>query len=158
GDGERIEASALVEGLDLSPPTEVRCVWGRREIYLLGRLTEALTRGEQELVLTGTDIERLAAENSSPLPDAFAALARLEATSDGAVSRGAFRLSLLGAFGPSGARLLGRFCHADPVLAARVADHLRAEESLRPDAIFAEVVHLPEGRLGNILNRPVSRG
>src|SRR5262249_54121206 len=56
--------------------------------------------------------------------------------------------------GPSGARLLGRFGHADPELALYVERHLRAEEALRPDAVFAEVVHLPEGRLGNILARP----
>ena len=59
--------------------------------------------------------------------------------------------------GPSGANLLGRFCHADPDLLANVAAHLRDEEALDPDAIFAEVVHLPEGRLGNILLRPVLR-
>ena len=59
--------------------------------------------------------------------------------------------------GPSGANLLGRFCHGDPDLLAKVAEHLREEEALDPDAIFAEVVHLPEGRLGNVLLRPVLR-
>lgn len=42
-------------------------------------------------------------------------------------------------------------------MCAHVRDHLRAEESLQPDAIFAEIVHLPEGRLGNILTRPILR-
>ena len=74
------------------------------------------------------------------------------------MARGDFRLFLAGVVGPSGARLLGRFCHADPDLAAGVAAHLPAEEALRPDAVFAEVVHLPEGRLGNILARPTYRG
>src|SRR5262249_30605268 len=49
------------------------------------------------------------------------------------------------------------FCHADPELLANVSAHLREEEALDPQAIFAEVVHLPEGRLGNILRRPVLR-
>src|SRR5262249_20995910 len=62
-----------------------------------------------------------------------------------------------GAFGPSGGRLLGRFCHADPRLQPFVEQHVRDEEALQPDAVFAEVVHLPEGRLGNILARPVLR-
>ena len=62
-----------------------------------------------------------------------------------------------GVRGPSGARLFGRFCHGDDALRAHVEAHLRAEEALRPEAIFAEVVHLPQGRLGNVLCRPALR-
>ena len=54
--------------------------------------------------------------------------------------------------------MLGRFCHGDELFERHVAEHLRAEESLQPEAIFAEVVHLPEGRVGNVLLRPVLRG
>ena len=35
--------------------------------------------------------------------------------------------------------------------------HLRAEEAHAPGVVFAELVHLPEGRIGNILARPVLR-
>ena len=38
-----------------------------------------------------------------------------------------------------------------------VEQHLRAEESLRPDTIYAEIVHFPEGRIGNVLLRPLLR-
>src|SRR5262249_53171636 len=70
---------------------------------------------------------------------------------------GDFQVVLDGVSGPSGARLLGRFCHADRQLHELVAQHVRAEEALQPDAVFAEIVHLPEGRLGNILARPILR-
>jgi thiopeptide-type bacteriocin biosynthesis protein len=53
--------------------------------------------------------------------------------------------------------LLGRFCHADPELEEQVRAHIRAEEALRPEVTFAEIVHLPEGRTGNVLHRPVLR-
>src|SRR5581483_12319404 len=62
------------------------------------------------------------------------------------------------ASGPSGARILGRFCHADDELHHLVRAHLTTEEAPHPDRIYAEVVHLPEGRVGNILSRPVLRG
>jgi hypothetical protein len=62
------------------------------------------------------------------------------------------------ASGPSGARLLGRFCHVDEELHQLVRAHLAAEEAVHPERVFAEVVHLPEGRVGNILSRPVLRG
>jgi hypothetical protein len=43
------------------------------------------------------------------------------------------------------------------VLHSEVAKHLRAEEALQPDAIFADVAYLPQPRVGNILARPVLR-
>ncbi|MFG0294285.1 MAG: thiopeptide-type bacteriocin biosynthesis protein, partial [Maioricimonas sp. JB045] len=57
-----------------------------------------------------------------------------------------------------GARLLGRFAYADETLNEQVQQHLRREESLQPEAVFAEIVHLPEDRMGNVLCRPVLRG
>ncbi len=54
-------------------------------------------------------------------------------------------------------RMMGRFCHFDEDLRQRTKDHIRAEESLRPDALFAEIVHLPAGRTGNVLVRPQLR-
>ena len=106
------------------------------------------------------DEEMKALEDKTPasLPDAFAVMASLAAPSPEALAKGDFTLCMHGLSGPSGAILLGRFCHGDAELRARVEEHLRAEEALRPDAVFAEVVHLPEGRLGNILCRPNLRG
>src|SRR5262249_56388228 len=63
-----------------------------------------------------------------------------------------------GPAGSSGGRRLGRFCLGAPRLQAAVETHLRAEEALQPEAVFAEIVHLPEGRIGNVLCRPVLRG
>jgi thiopeptide-type bacteriocin biosynthesis protein len=83
-------------------------------------------------------------------------MATLAGTPEG-VARGEFRLVVHGVNGPSGAALLGRFCAGDTQLAAAVRRHLGAEEAHRPDVVYAEVVHLPEGRAGNILRRPVLR-
>ncbi len=85
-------------------------------------------------------------------------MATLVAPSQAALDAGDFQVVFEGASGPSGARLLGRFCHADPALHAAVAQYLQAEAALEPDAIFAEIVHLPEGRVGNVICRPVLRG
>jgi thiopeptide-type bacteriocin biosynthesis protein len=155
--GSTIEASSLLEDLTTSPPAPRRLTWGPRQQYLLARMSGVLARGEGELVLSDEDIERLAVPDPLPLPDAFSAMARIGAVSDEAVARGDFQLFLAGASGPSGARPFGRFCHADPDLAAAVAGHLAAEEALSPGAVFAEIVHLPEGPLGNLVARPTLR-
>jgi thiopeptide-type bacteriocin biosynthesis protein len=102
-------------------------------------------------------LEKISVKDPLPLPDAFAVTAIVAAADETAVARGDFRVVLEGATGPSGARLLGRFCHADETLRQEVEDHLRTEESLRPDAVFAEIVHLPQGRIGNVLARPILR-
>ncbi|MCP1728219.1 thiopeptide-type bacteriocin biosynthesis protein [Natronospira proteinivora] len=64
---------------------------------------------------------------------------------------------LKGGYGPSAANLLGRFCHLDERLTQRVREHLEKEEAHSPDAIFAEVVHMPDGRPGNVIARPILR-
>lgn len=59
--------------------------------------------------------------------------------------------------GPSAANLLGRFSHGDAGIAALTKAILKKEEEEYPDAIYAEIVHLPQARTGNILLRPVLR-
>lgn len=152
------EGSPLLHGLDFAAPEQRRVSWNRREAHLLRMLEDARGRGAREVELRPDDVEALSSVDPAPLPDAFSLRATVGAASQEALDAGEFRVELDGAGGPSGARILGRFCHADPALHARVEEHLRAEEALRPDAVFAEVVHLPEGRIGNILFRPVLRG
>jgi thiopeptide-type bacteriocin biosynthesis protein len=156
-DRAEIETSSLLQGLTFPPADDDMAGWPKRDGVLLRKLSEALSAGSREIELNPRDIDDLSLVDPLPLPDAFAMLGTVAANSDAELARGDFRVLLGGASGPSGARLLGRFCHADPALEALVKNHLRAEEALRPDAIFAEIVHLPESRLGNILARPVLR-
>lgn len=129
--------------------------WTARDAFLLTKLEMMRREGGTTLELSASDIDQLAAQNRRPLPDAFSAFAVISAS--GQESGPDFQVLVDWIAGPSGARMLGRFCHADPELRARVVDHLAAEESIRPDAIYAEVVHLPDGRAGNVIARPVLR-
>jgi thiopeptide-type bacteriocin biosynthesis protein len=91
------------------------------------------------------------------MPDCFDLQVTLVAPSMQAVREGRFRICIRGCVGPSGVRLLGRFCHADPELERHVRDLLREEEAHDPEAVYAEIVYLPEGRIGNVLCRPLLR-
>ncbi|HYH45422.1 MAG TPA: lantibiotic dehydratase [Thermoanaerobaculia bacterium] len=157
-DGAEAEASPLLRGLPLGgPAADATTRWSPLRAWQLRKLEQAIARGEQEIELRPADVEQLAAKELQPLPDALQVMAVLAAGSAAEIGEGRFRLLLKGAGGPSGARLLGRFCHADPELEREVRAHLAAEQALRPSAVFAEVVHLPQGRIGNILSRPVLR-
>jgi thiopeptide-type bacteriocin biosynthesis protein len=131
--------------------------WDEREKLLLRKIVNALVEDCREITLDKDDIERMSAPDPPPLPDSFGLVATVEASSEAALAAGAFRVLLSAIHGPSGAVLLGRFCRTNPILREHVERHLRAEEALHPKAVFAEIVHLPEGRIGNILARPVLR-
>jgi thiopeptide-type bacteriocin biosynthesis protein len=122
--------------------------WGERERWLLGRLAEVCNTGGEELELDDDDVKALAAATPAELPAAWSVLARVAAGGDVLVE---------GAGGPSGARLLGRFCHLDPAIETMVRDHVEREAAAHPGLVLAEVVHLADGRTGNILCRPVLR-
>ncbi len=157
------EASPLLRGIALGAAAGDQNVpWGRSQAVLLAKLNRALAEGARQIELTPEDLDRMAAPaeeqaKKSPMPDAFHVMVTLAAASQEAIDRGDFQILFENAGGPSGARLLGRFCHADAELWRQTEEHLRAEEELRPDAVFAEIVHLPQGRIGNILARPVLR-
>ena len=152
-----VDASPLLAGLVFPATSEKTAVWGEREIFLLQKLTEAFTQGAHEMILEPQDLEKIATKNPPSLPTSFAVTATIAAPSQTALNQGDFRVLLGGVVGPSGARLLGRFCHADETLQQHVQKHLSAEEALEPEAIFAEIVHLPEERVGNVICRPVLR-
>jgi len=156
--GPSSEASPLLADLQFrGERREPQTTFATREVFLLRRVNEALARGDTEIVLDEKDLETLASPEQGALPDAMSAMFEIAADSPEALARGDFLLQLEGGGGPSGARLTGRFCHASEELYRGVLEHLRAEEALRPDAVFAEIAHLPEGRIGNILCRPVLR-
>ncbi len=87
--------------------------------------------------------------NEAKLPASFAAMISLFDDENGDPI-----LKLNGCYGPSAANLLGRFCHLDQDLKNKVMSHLEKEQAHSPDVVFAEILHMPEGRPGNVISRP----
>ena len=121
-----------------------------RASFLMGKVLDAQARGAQEISLDAEELKSLATPEPPPLPAAFAVTAVI-------IHQGGerdYRVEIKNIAGPSGANTFGRFCQAEPELKALVDEHFRAEERQYPDAVFAEIVYLPEERLGNVLCRP----
>ena len=121
-------------------------------------LVRLATRGDREVVLTDADLAIIATPAPPPTVDSFIAFVHVLAASPEAADTGDFQLWVREVTDGSATRQLGRFCHASAGVEALMREIARAEERLAPEALFAEIAHLPEGRVGNILIRPVLRG
>ncbi|MDC0708256.1 lantibiotic dehydratase family protein [Stigmatella sp. ncwal1] len=155
------DAFPLVWGAASAPPiASVSPTGGPVERWLSDKLTRALAQRARELSIDPAEVAQLHHQlegSSRPLPDGFAAVAVLAAVSPQAVEDERYRVYLSNAGGPSGVELLGRFGPLDEHLLRMGKEHLRAEEALRPEVVFAEVVYAPATRDSRFVHRPMLR-
>ncbi|MGD0867550.1 MAG: lantibiotic dehydratase, partial [Rhizomicrobium sp.] len=146
-------AAPLIDGL-APRASESSVELGPPELILLRRAQDALQSGAREIALTDDDIASL---RTIEHPSSFAVVGHFAVTDADALRDGKFLFHLTGVFGPSSCNLLGRFCCGNPDLTAKVKEFLATTEADTDDTIVAEVAHLPGGRVGNVLLRPVLR-
>ncbi|MES2518852.1 MAG: lantibiotic dehydratase, partial [Bacteroidota bacterium] len=91
------------------------------------------------------------------VPASMYVLGTLLAENSQRLDNGDFQFLLKAFGGPSAGSLLARFCHGNEALSQKVKECLEHEQLNSQDTILAEVVHLPESRIGNILMRPTFR-
>lgn len=65
-----------------------------------------------------------------------------------------YQFNLIGGGGVSSIPLMTRFAYLDPKLKEKLRDCVVWEEQHADGIVFAEIVCIPEGRVGNILTRP----
>jgi len=117
--------------------------------FLRALLEKAIASGLYSVEISDKDLQSLPFELSD-LPPTMSVMFRL-------ISSERQNLFVEGFSGSSGANLLGRFCYGNEDIHQLVTG-IASHESLRhPDAIIAEIDHLPDDRTGNILRRPSFR-
>jgi lantibiotic biosynthesis protein len=149
------EPAPLLEGLGLragrgsdKPSPDVRAFEG----LLIEKLEHAWREGLHAIEITEADAKRIDSGSLSGLPDSFSAFVSVLREGE------SHKVLMNGWFGPSAARLLGRFSAWNSELATQMREHMQLEESLKPEAVFAEIVHMPDAsRAANVLLRPVLR-
>jgi len=150
--------AALAAGRPSRPSMESQQVrWDPIDTLLLNKLNDRARAHNIVIKMNAREISAVANANRIRMPAACSAVVRIAAASQEALYKSDFQILLHGVSGPSGANFLGRFCHGDSVLQKFVENYFVQEESLQPDAVFAEIVHLPEGRIGNVILRPSLR-
>jgi hypothetical protein len=124
-------------------------IWTSFDQLMQQKLFTASQNNDQTVTLTDKDLERF--KNEWDSPDTFSALIEVIPDSENE------KIYVSNTGGSSGAFLLGRFTNGDKGLFNHVQEILDFEDQSNPDKIIAEIVHLPEARTGNILQRANNR-
>ncbi|WP_452600535.1 lantibiotic dehydratase family protein [Pontimicrobium sp. MEBiC06410] len=121
--------------------------WSSIDTFFHKKLIEASNKGAYTISISENDFKDME-ENWNNLPDTFSCMIEMLEIN------GEQKIKFDGYGGSSAANLLGRFCHGDLELKSLVREITDVEFSINKNKIVAEIVHLPESRVGNILMRP----
>lgn len=124
--------------------------WSDVDIVLQRKLTDALKLNNYVITLRDTDFDHIL-ENWDDLPDTMSALIEIINLD------GEQKIVIDGFGGASGANLLARFGKGDELLEKHIRHITDTEAKINDNMILAEIVHLPQDRVGNILKRPTLR-
>jgi hypothetical protein len=141
------DSNSILDGFSLGNTTPKRyehITWTDVDAILHKKLTATTQRGDYILALSDDDFKDLPLDVTD-LPDTMSSI--IEVYNDD-------HIFIYGASGSSAVNLLGRFSHGDSNLMDHVNNIIGIEENNNKDMILAEIVHLPEARTGNILQRP----
>lgn len=126
--------------------------------FLLAKIIDAQTKGEEEILITEEAISTLFPEgNTHKIPSSFSVICEILSSSVDAIDSGDFKISCTSIGGPSFANLMGRFCYTDAELHKNVVEAIKEDDQRYGDVVVAEISHLPQPRIGNILSRPALR-
>lgn len=141
------------------PSAPASASWSPVYQLLLEKMLKQDAMDADVLVITEQEIEKITAEKKDKLniPDSLFIVGSLLAENMEALDKGDFKFSFKSCAGPSSVRLMARFSALDSVLKDKLRESIAHEEAFNPDCIYAEVVHLPQSRTGNIINRPQLR-
>jgi thiopeptide-type bacteriocin biosynthesis protein len=117
--------------------------------FLLRKFVEAVKNDCDDIAITGADLARLQRDGLPPAPKSICAKIIPVKIDASGIAKAHVRF-----LSGSGSSLFGRFCHGDERLRTLTADLIAEEEKQCPEAVVAEVVHLPQGRVGNVVARP----
>lgn len=114
------------------------------------KLQQSILENQNSIELSDDDFQDFE-EKWNDLPDTISVMT--EIISEHNIEK----MMISGGGGSSAANLLGRFCSKKSEIQSLVKKIAEKEEELNSDFILAEIIHLPEARIGNIVRRPTLR-
>lgn len=108
--------------------------------------------GSKQIELTEKDIATFKDWPTPALPDSYSFMGSIYQNSDGPIT---IRYRYVA--GPSATTIIGRFGHLHNDIHHLCCNLAAQEENNYSNCILAEIIHLPQGRLGNVVARPQIR-
>ncbi|NIG56945.1 lantibiotic dehydratase [Chitinophaga sp. Cy-1792] len=153
--GDKSSYTPLIDDLILPAAAAHRqMVWNQHRQFVLKKFLEATRQHCQEIVLTDEEIQQAFPDHRPNMPATTALMGTLVAASGEELDKGNFRFIMKSCSGVSGLPLLGRFGAVNETLATNMQKVASFDKAQHPEKILAEIIHLPEGRTGNVLRRP----
>ncbi|HEU4552180.1 MAG TPA: lantibiotic dehydratase [Chitinophaga sp.] len=131
--------------------------WGPHEHFVLAQFIKSQQAGSAVINITDEDLEALAAKKDGEvqrLPATFSILGSILTRSQKDFDSKDFSFLLKSCGESSAMSLMSRFGSRSPDIACALKQVAAYESSRYPGKILAEIIHLPEGRAGNVLARP----
>ena len=116
------------------------------EQILLKKIVEAVSLNKDTVELVDNDFSMLPKNPEDRLPSTFSVLTRI-------INEDNIYFELAG--GSSGANIISRFAYLHTEFEELAKEIASKDEELNNESIIAEIIHLPNGRTGNILMRPI---
>ncbi|WNI34774.1 lantibiotic dehydratase family protein [Chryseobacterium sp. SG20098] len=114
------------------------------------KVQEALFENQYSIELSDEDFKDFE-ENWDDLPDTISIMTEIFSDNN---QEKLFFSSIIGS---TAANFLGRFCSEKSKVRNLTKDITKKEQELNPEEILAEIIHLPEARIGNVIRRPTLR-
>jgi thiopeptide-type bacteriocin biosynthesis protein len=123
--------------------------------FMVEKYVECLQNGCSTIMLSDAELDKLREMGlDKKLPENFFVYGSILSASVDELNKDKFKFQLKGISGPPSCLTMGRFCYTSTQFTENLRYWSTLEETLRPEAIYAEVVHLPDARVGNVLIRP----
>jgi lantibiotic biosynthesis protein len=126
-----------------------KIVWNKYIELIDTKIIEAIKSNNTVIELTDIDVNGYDS-NTNKLAPSFSAIIRIIGKND----IGESKLYISGVGTSSAANLLSRFCHTDKTTNQFVKELKQNEEKILKGNIVAEIIHLPQARVGNVLLHP----
>ncbi|HEY0177493.1 MAG TPA: lantibiotic dehydratase, partial [Pedobacter sp.] len=155
--GANTNYTPLVDGLVMPGKEQTsKTGWTAYRKLVFKKFLDSQESRAGRMSLTDDELNALGNELRD-VPAALYAVGSFIAADTAEIDAGNFKFNLAACGGPSAIPLLGRFGPSMDVLDQKLKDCALTEQEAFGDAILAEVIHLPEARIGNILQRPQIR-